>query len=57
MNGRELLTHAGEISHRMALEKSNAEYQKYNKEIKNIQRKQSLREIEEDIKKLKESKK
>lgn len=57
MNGRELLTHAGEISHRMALEKSNAEYQKYNKEIKNIQREQSLKEIEEDIKKLKESKK
>ena len=57
MNGRELLTHAGEISHKMALEKSSAQYRKYRKEIKSIQREQSLKEIEEDIKKLEESKK
>lgn len=57
MNGRELLTHAGEISHKMALEKSSEEYRKYRNEIKSIQRAQSLKEIEEDIKKLKESKK
>ena len=29
LNGRELLTHAGEISHKMALEKSEIEYKKY----------------------------
>jgi len=57
MNGRELLTHAGEISHKMALEKSNVEYKKYRKEIKSIQREHSLKEIEADIKKLEESKK
>ena len=57
MNGRELLTHAGEISHKIALEKSSIEYQKYTKTIKSIQREQSLKEIEEDIKKLKKSKK
>jgi len=57
MNGRELLTHAGKISHKMALEKSSVEYKKYKKEIKSIQRDQSLKEIEEDIKKLKATKK
>ncbi len=51
MNGRELLTHAGEISHKMALKKSSAQYRKYRKEIKSIQREQNLKEIEEDIKK------
>jgi len=29
LNGRELLTHAGKISHKMALEKSNIELEKY----------------------------
>ena len=53
LNGRELLTHAGKISHKMALEKSNNEYQKYREHIKKIEHVQSLKEIEEDIKKLK----
>ena len=52
MNGRELLTHAGNISHKRALEKSNSEYQKYKKEVKNLQKEQNLIELEEDIKKL-----
>ncbi len=53
MNGRELLTHAGKISHQMAIEKSNQELEKYNEEQKKITHEQSLKEIEEDIKKLK----
>ncbi len=53
LNGRELLTHAGKISHQMALEKSNKEYQKFRENIKEAQIEQSLKEIEEDIKKLK----
>ena len=53
MNGRELLTHAGEISHKMAIEKSNQELKKYNNEQKRIIHEQSLKEIEEDIKRLK----
>ena len=57
MNGRELLTHAGEISHKMAIGKSSEEYRKYRKGIKSIQKEQNLKEIEEDIKKLKEFKK
>ncbi len=53
LNGRELLTDAGKISHKMALEKSNIEYQAYKKELKKDQREQNLKELESDIKKLK----
>jgi len=53
LNGRELLTHAGTISHQMAIEKSTLEYDKFQKNLKNIEIENSLKEIEEDIKKLK----
>ncbi len=53
LNGRELLTHAGKISHEMALKKSEAEFEKYRVAQKAIEKEQSLKEIEEDIKKLK----
>ena len=53
LNDRELLSHAGSISHEMAVEKSKIEYQKYKTEQKNIEKEQSLKEIEEDLKKLK----
>ena len=53
LNGRELLTHAGKISHDKALKKSNEEYQKYKELQQAIEKEQSLKEIEEDIKKLK----
>lgn len=53
LNGRELLNHAGKISHEMALEKSGAEFEKYRITQKAIEKEQSLKEIEEDIKKLK----
>ncbi|MBP6183155.1 RhuM family protein [Flavobacterium sp.] len=53
LNGRELLTHAGKISHDMALEKSSAEFEKYKTVQKEIQKEQSLQEIEADIKRLK----
>ena len=52
INGRELLNHAGKISHEKALEKSVAEFTKYKTEQKSIEKEQSLKEIEEDIKKL-----
>ena len=54
LNGRELLTHAGKISHQMALEKSGEEYEKYKAQQKTIEKEESLKEIEEDIKHLKE---
>jgi hypothetical protein len=53
LNGRELLTHAGKISHQMALDKSGLEYEKFKDLQKKTSREDSLKEIEEDIKKLK----
>ena len=52
LNGRELLTHAGKISHQMAVEKSSSEFLKFKENSKKIEFEQSLKEIEEDIKKL-----
>jgi hypothetical protein len=57
LNGRELLNHAGKISHEKALQKSGAEFEKYKEAQKPIEKEQSLKEIEEDIKKLKKLKK
>jgi hypothetical protein len=53
LNGRELLTHAGKISHQMALDKSGEEYKKFKEIERTKQIEQSLKEIEDDIKKLK----
>lgn len=57
LNGRELLTHAGKISHEKALEKSVAEFEKYKANQKIIEKEESLKEIEWDIKKLKKDSK
>ncbi len=56
MNGRELLEHAGKISHQTALEKSDAEFEKYKEDQKKLSKETGLKEIEEDIKKLKKLK-
>lgn len=53
LNGRELLTHAGTISHQMALDKSEHEFTKYKAIQSQLEQEQSLKEIEADIKKLK----
>ena len=53
LNGREILTHAGTISHQMALDKSEEEFQKFKIEQKTIEQEQSMKEIEDDIKRLK----
>lgn len=52
LNGRELLTHAGQISHEMAMEKSALELQKYCEEQKRISYESSLKELEDDIKQI-----
>lgn len=54
LNGRELLTHAGTISHDMATQKSNEEFDKYKVAQKQIEKEESLEEIEQDIKQLKQ---
>ncbi|MBE0502806.1 MAG: virulence RhuM family protein [Desulfuromonadales bacterium] len=53
LNGRELLTHAGKISHQMALEKSTLEYDKYRETQRQIEHEESLKELEQDLKQLK----
>jgi len=52
LNGRELLTHAGNISHEKAIEKSNLEFEKYKEALKANEKLESLKELENDIKKL-----
>jgi hypothetical protein len=53
MNGRELLNHAGNISHTLAKNKSELEYEKYKENQKVLEKSISLKELEEDIKRLK----
>ena len=52
INGRELLNHAGKISHEMAIEKSNQELEKYKEEQKRLSLESSLKELEDDIKQI-----
>ena len=53
MNGRELLTHAGKISHQLAVEKASKEYENFKKQQKALEKETSLKELEQDIKRLK----
>jgi hypothetical protein len=53
LNGRELLSHAGKISHDIAKSKSEIQYKKYKEIQKEEQKLQSFKELEEDIKRLK----
>lgn len=53
LNGRELLTHVGKISHDSTLKKSLDNFEKYRLQQVIIEKEQSLRELEEDIKRLK----
>jgi len=55
LNRRELLTHAGKISHEKALEKSAIEYEKYHEEQKKLEYEESLIELEKDIANLKKT--
>jgi len=53
LNGRELLNNAGKISHAIAKEKSEQEYLKYKEHKKQLEKLESFKELEEDIKRLK----
>ncbi len=53
LNGRELLNHAGKISHDTAKYKSEQEYLKYKEQRKQLEKLESFKELEEDIKRLK----
>ncbi|GHT60561.1 hypothetical protein FACS189451_00830 [Bacteroidia bacterium] len=56
LNGRELLNHAGTISHELALQKSGEEFEKYEQVRRALEYEQSLDELEEDMKRLKQNK-
>ncbi|MDO8453370.1 MAG: RhuM family protein [Sulfurimonas sp.] len=53
LNGRELLTHAGKISHERMQEIASLEYEKYKTNQKELQRAESFKELEADLKALK----
>jgi len=52
MNGRELLNHAGKVSRQAMLKKSDVEYKKYKAKQKQIEKTESLKELEADMKEL-----
>jgi hypothetical protein len=53
MNQRSILEDAGRISHELAVQKANEEYQKYQHQLKEEEHLQSLKELESDLKNLK----
>lgn len=50
MNRKEILTHAGKISHALAKERAEKEFQKFKIGQKQIEKLQSLKELEQDLK-------
>ena len=52
MNQRSILEDAGRISHELAVQKANDEYQKYQHQLKEEEHLQSLKELESDLKSL-----
>lgn len=57
MNRKEILTGAGKISRELAKKKANQEYSKYKEGLREQERFDSIKEIDEDLKKLKQRKK
>ncbi len=53
LNGRELLSHAGNISHELALKKSGEEFEKFREAQRALEKEQSMKELEADISKMK----
>lgn len=52
LNGRDLLDHAGKISHQMAQDRSTQAYERYQQEKKQLVQEENLNELEADIKAL-----
>lgn len=52
LNERNILEHAGQISHQLALEKATREYDQYKEELRKIEHLNSIKELDQDIKKL-----
>lgn len=56
MNDKNILEHAGSISHKLALQKAAGEYDKYREVQKQLERLESIKELEQDIQKLNKNK-
>jgi hypothetical protein len=52
LNGRDLLLHAGKVSHKLAVEKASIAYNIYRNNMKQIRQIESFQELEKDIKAL-----
>lgn len=52
MNKREMLDHAGNISHERMLEKVNDEYEKYQDKLSKLEYKEALKELENDMREM-----
>lgn len=57
MNDKNILEHAGRVSHELALQKAGEEYDKFKVYQKQIEHLESIKELEQDIKKLGKNKK
>ena len=52
MNERNILDHAGKITHELAMKKADSEYEKYKGQIKLEEKIQSLKELDEGLKRV-----
>jgi len=57
MNDKNILEHAGSISHKLAMQKVADEYDKYKVAQKQLEHLESIKELEQDVQKLREAKK
>lgn len=55
LNDKNILDHAGKISHKLALKKAGEEYQKFQELQRQAEKLESIRELDQDIKQLKKS--
>jgi hypothetical protein len=57
VNDRQILEHAGSISHQLAVEMAEQQFSSYQEKQREIERESSLKELEEDLKKVERLKK
>lgn len=53
MNDKNILEHAGTISHELAIEKATKEYNDYKKQQRNIEHLESIKQLNKDLKRIK----
>lgn len=53
MNEKNILDHAGKVSHELAMKKADREYVKYKEQLRLDEKMQSLKELDEDLKRVK----